>query len=73
MHAIFVAHGPMASSIKVARSARSLGPVERDAITVIPGFANLEIYNLVAELLGIEVDRRAPNNGTVGFWESLLV
>ncbi|KAL8277172.1 hypothetical protein RQP46_010420 [Phenoliferia psychrophenolica] len=75
MHAIFVAHGPMASSIKTASEARSRRrsePATRDTITVIPGFANLEVYNLVAKLLGIGVEGRAPNNGTVGFWEGLL-
>lgn len=69
MHAIFVVHGPMASRIKLARRSQ---PAPRDEITVIPGFANLEIYNLVAKLLGIGEEGRAPNNGTAGFWEALL-
>ncbi|KAK4700203.1 hypothetical protein P7C70_g6048, partial [Phenoliferia sp. Uapishka_3] len=75
MHAIFVAHGPMASSIKAvsdAKRKRRHQPSKRDEITVIPGFANLEVYNLVARLLGIDEAGRAPNNGTVGFWEELL-
>ena len=65
MQAIFVAHGPFATQLKARLR-------KRDPITVIPGFANLEIYNLVTGLLGIDVDRRAPNNGTVGFWDRYI-
>jgi hypothetical protein len=45
---------------------------EEEEITVIEGFANLEIYNLVAMMLGISVEQRAQTNGTVGFWEQYL-
>ena len=67
MHAIFIAHGPFASRIK---SNPTSNGVEEDGITVIPGFDNLEIYNLVTRLLG--VGRTARNNGTVGFWDRYL-
>lgn len=84
MHAVFVAHGPFASSIKAQRRMKraeaSVGDVawiggekEEELISTIPGFANLEVYNLVAKLLGIPVEGRAPNNGTVGFWEQYLL
>lgn len=39
---------------------------------MIPGFDNLEVYNLVVRLLGIAEEKQAPNNGTVGFWDSYL-
>jgi len=35
------------------------------------GFQNVEIYNLVVKLLGIE-DKAAATNGTKGFWEQFL-
>ncbi|KAM0750332.1 Phosphodiest-domain-containing protein [Meredithblackwellia eburnea MCA 4105] len=73
MHAIFVAHGPFANSIKAsAIERRSPLPRDEEEITTIPGFANLEIYNLVASLLGIKEEGRAPTNGTVGFWEQYI-
>ncbi|KAG2010001.1 nucleotide pyrophosphatase, variant 2 [Coprinopsis cinerea AmutBmut pab1-1] len=34
-------------------------------------FQNVEIYNLIMKLLGIE-HAAAPNNGTVGFWDQYL-
>jgi hypothetical protein len=42
---------------------------------IMEPFANLEIYNLIVKLLGM--DKRcgvhiAPNNGTVGFWDTYL-
>lgn len=42
-----------------------------EEITVIPGFDNLEIYNLVTKHL-LKLDKTAPNNGTAGFWETIL-
>ncbi|GAA5894436.1 hypothetical protein JCM6882_004821 [Rhodosporidiobolus microsporus] len=48
-------------------------PIPTDpATTVLPGFANLEVYNLVADLLRIPRERRAQTNGTEGFWEGWL-
>lgn len=84
MHAVFVAHGPFASSIKAQRRKKReedskgvivavVGEKEEEVISTIPGFANLEVYNLVAKLLGIPLEGRAPNNGTVGFWEQYLL
>jgi hypothetical protein len=32
------------------------------------GFQNVEIYNLIIRLLGIE-GQAASNNGTTGFWD----
>ncbi|KAK4056973.1 hypothetical protein OIO90_001873 [Microbotryomycetes sp. JL221] len=66
MHAIFVAHGPFATRVK-----QKQGTIE-DAV-VLPGFHNLEIYNLVMELVGVDETKRAPNNGTIGFWNQYLV
>lgn len=48
--------------------------VEEEEYIMEP-FANVEIYNLVVKLLGM--DRKcgvqiAPNNGTVGFWDKYL-
>ena len=63
---------PFASRIKSSLSRRqSVDPSPE--ITVIPGFPNLEIYDLVANLLGIEEEGRAKNNGTEGFWEQYLL
>lgn len=81
MHAIFVAHGPFAERIKAIqqkKAKRSVAhrlPAEstgsRSNITVIPGFDNLEIYNLITREL-LELNNVAPNNGTIGFWKKYL-
>lgn len=39
--------------------------------SVLPHFQNVEIYGLVARLLGIE-GWRASNNGTTGFWDTWI-
>ncbi|GAA6004031.1 hypothetical protein JCM10207_006523 [Rhodosporidiobolus poonsookiae] len=76
MHAIFVAHGPFANRVKsspsAARFSRRADIPTDPATTVVPGFKNLEVYDLVADLLRIPVERRALNNGTSGFWEGIL-
>jgi len=77
MHGIFVAHGPFASQLKsssrFARRHARRGAIPSDpATTVIPGFANTEVYELVAELLHIPVERRARTNGTERFWDEYL-
>ncbi|KPV73565.1 uncharacterized protein RHOBADRAFT_16803, partial [Rhodotorula graminis WP1] len=77
MHAIFVAHGPFASQLKsssrFAQRHRQRGAIPSDpATTVIPGFANTEVYELVAELLHIPVEERARTNGTERFWDEYL-
>lgn len=59
MHAILVADGPWSTSTKV-KQASTVGPF------VMKGFKNVEIYGLVAKLLGL---KSAPNNGTAGFWD----
>lgn len=77
MHAIFVAHGPFANAVKAQsaslRSRQAVGVVASDPHThVIPGFDNVEVYDLVAGLLRIPVERRALNNGTSGFWDQYI-
>lgn len=75
MRAFFCAHGPFANSLKAAdlrRRDMNGGDVAVDQTTVIPGFGNHEIYDLVMDLLGVEEENRAPTNGTVGFWAQYL-
>jgi hypothetical protein len=78
MHAIFVAHGPF-STVTKAHYKRSwwsrFSSVPKngwhstmDDAYVMNGFQNVEIYNLVMKLLGIE-DMAARTNGTSGFWD----
>ncbi|KAM0790620.1 hypothetical protein ACM66B_004483 [Microbotryomycetes sp. NB124-2] len=64
MHAIFVAHGPFAERLKQGRHG--------NVTAVIPGFKNLELYDLVMRLIGVPEERRAANNGTKGFWDQYL-
>ncbi|KAH7906182.1 Phosphodiest-domain-containing protein [Hygrophoropsis aurantiaca] len=47
-------------------------PTGTDDQAMISGFDNVELYNLVLTLLGIE-DWAARTNGTEGFWEKYLV
>ena len=47
------------------------GHASDDGTYVIEGFKNVEIYNLIVKLLGIE-KWSAPNNGTIGFWDNYL-
>lgn len=82
MHAMFVAHGPFAAvakAIEQSRQSRSLLPrfLKRpnqgwhsvaDDIYVMDTFSNVELYNLMMKLLGIE-NHAAPTNGTAGFWD----
>ncbi|GAA5874588.1 hypothetical protein JCM1840_002238 [Sporobolomyces johnsonii] len=76
MHTVFVAHGPFANQLKTSQRLRKRqqeASIASDPnTTVLPGFANLEVYDLVARLLGIPEERRALNNGTSGFWERYL-
>ncbi|GAA5991727.1 hypothetical protein JCM10908_001113 [Rhodotorula pacifica] len=83
MHAIFVAHGPFADAVKNQQQQRSaLARRQADDATpslasdphthVIPGFDNVELYDLVASLLRIPEEKRALNNGTGGFWEQYI-
>lgn len=67
MRAIFVADGPFANHANT--KLRTRAPITGDNTKIIPGFPNLELYNLVTTLLGLTP---APNNGTDGFWDQYL-
>jgi len=73
MQAIFVAHGPFSHGAKLYSpdTQPSAWHSVIDGTYIIPGFANVELYNLVVRLLGIEA-WAAPNNGTAGFWDKYL-
>jgi hypothetical protein len=70
MRAMFVADGPFARRTNAqlrARNGPSLNLLSRNSRErLIPGFANLELYNLISKILGLTP---APNNGTEGFWD----
>ena len=84
MHAMFVAHGPFSSVVKaVEQSSHSglSGVFKRwlsrpnkgwhstsDDTYVMDTFQNVEIYNLMMKLVGIE-SVAASTNGTSGFWD----
>lgn len=81
MHGIFVAHGPFAQVAKVnsarrrsplswitSRAMKGWHPKSSDDAYIMETFQNVEIYNLVMRLLGIE-EHAAPTNGTRGFWD----
>ncbi|KAF8158202.1 Phosphodiest-domain-containing protein [Crassisporium funariophilum] len=82
MQAIFVAHGPFSVDVKAqhqsrsylsrltSRSKKGWHSTSGDAYVMQP-FRNVEIYNLVIKLLGID-SHAASNNGTVGFWDQYL-
>lgn len=80
MQAMFVAHGPFSAVVKdlhqaKQQSRRGLSWANKgwhstsEDTYVMNTFANVEIYNLIMKLLGIE-DYAAGNNGTLGFWDS---
>lgn len=73
MHAVFVAHGPFSHGAKLLSvdTQPSAWHSVADGTYVIPGFANVEVYNLIMRLLNIEA-WAAPNNGTVGFWSKYV-
>lgn len=84
MHAIFVAHGPFSAVAKAIHHSRSTSLRPRslfnpnkgwhstsDETYVMNGFQNVEIYNLVMKLLGIQ-EQAAKTNGTTGFWDKYL-
>ena len=81
MHAMFVAHGPFSSVVKAIEQSSHQGIFRRwlsrpnkgwhstsDDTYVMETFDNVEIYNLMVKLLGIEANASA-NNGTSGFWD----
>lgn len=64
MRAVFISEGPFADSVR-KQFQKEIG---RTQGCVLPPFQNVELYNLVARLLGI--DKWAPEtNGTKGFWD----
>lgn len=71
MRAIFVAHGPFSQGTKAAVAAR--GEDKSHGEYVMPGFQNVEIYNLVMRLLGIDTAHAAITNGTAGFWDAFVL
>ncbi|SCZ89552.1 BZ3500_MvSof-1268-A1-R1_Chr1-1g01253 [Microbotryum saponariae] len=85
MQAIFIAHGPFASRLKsqtleqnpnlikrTVLSERAEGVLEKEEMTLIPAFENVEVYDLLCELLDIKEDNRARTNGSTGFWKKYL-
>jgi hypothetical protein len=74
MRAIFVAHGPFSHGAK-ALSSTQTRPSAWHSVTddayVMPGFANVEVYNLIMRLLDIE-EWSVPTNGTCGFWDAYV-
>lgn len=81
MHAMFVAHGPFTSVVKAIEQSDKSRFFKRwlpwsnkgwhstsNDTYVMDTFQNVEIYNLMMKLVGIE-DRAAPTNGTKGFWD----
>jgi hypothetical protein len=84
MRAIFVAHGPFSTDAKATHHGRNMlslrrWPLDVDkgwhstsgSAYVMNGFQNVEIYNLIMKLLGIEA-QATKNNGTTGFWDKYL-
>ncbi|KAG1870066.1 alkaline-phosphatase-like protein, partial [Suillus subluteus] len=71
MHAIFVAYGPFSQGMKAAVVARGEG--DGTGAYVVPVFQNVEIYNLVMRLLGLDATDTAITNGTAGFWDEFVL
>lgn len=84
MRAIFVAHGPFSTDAKIIHHSRNLPLRSRWLLDadkgwhstsgsnyVMNGFQNVEIYNLIMKLLGIEA-QATKTNGTTGFWDKYL-
>ncbi|KAG6836708.1 hypothetical protein H0H93_004684 [Arthromyces matolae] len=77
MHAMFIAHGPFSTDVKSLHQSGTK-PKTGDHwhsttsnTYIMERFPNVEIYNLVIKLLGID-EYAAPNNGSVGFWDKYL-
>lgn len=84
MHAMFVAHGPFSAVVKAVEQSDKSRILRRflsrpnqgwhstsDDTYVMDTFQNVEIYNLMMKLLGIE-DQAASTNGTKGFWDKFF-
>ncbi|KAH7884302.1 Phosphodiest-domain-containing protein [Phlebopus sp. FC_14] len=80
MRAVFMTQGPFADGVKRHLRRTGGGALDRrsetmgryrdteDECNVLPSFANVELYNLVVRLLGVE-HYAAETNGTRGFWD----
>ncbi|KIK69751.1 hypothetical protein GYMLUDRAFT_34140 [Collybiopsis luxurians FD-317 M1] len=78
MHAMFVAHGPFSSVVKDLHQSSKLNAwlpwknkgwhSTSDDTYVVNSFPNVEVYGLIAKLLGME-SFASNNNGTKGFWD----
>ncbi|EGC31745.1 hypothetical protein DICPUDRAFT_39462 [Dictyostelium purpureum] len=64
MHSIFIARGP---------NIKSSGAEDTETTTTLKSFKNIEIYNLLAKLMGIESKHFAPNNGTSLLIDNLYI
>ncbi|KAG1894240.1 nucleotide pyrophosphatase [Suillus fuscotomentosus] len=71
MRAIFVAHGPFSRGARASVVARGEGDATEEY--VMPGFQNVEIYNLVMRLLSLDATDIATTNGTAGFWDKFVL
>ena len=77
MQAMFVAHGPFTVDMKAMHKSRPKGSSTKHWHSaagdtyIMERFENVQIYNLVMKLLGIE-SHAAGTNGTVGFWDKYL-
>lgn len=74
MHAMFVAHGPFSAVVKalhqqkrsfLSRPNKGWHSMSDDTY-VMDRFENVQVYNLVMKLLGVQ---GAQTNGTAGFWD----
>ena len=64
MRAVFISQGPFAENVRK----RLQEGTDQTHEYVFPPFQNVELYNLIVRLLGI--DRWASEtNGTKGFWD----
>lgn len=78
MQAIFVAHGPFSVDVKAQHKSQQKGSSNKDWHSasgdtyIMERFENVQIYNLVMRLLGIE-SYAAHTNGTVGFWDKYVL
>ncbi|KAF5380642.1 hypothetical protein D9757_007065 [Collybiopsis confluens] len=81
MHAMFVAHGPFSTVVKDLHRSSELNrwlPWKNmgwhstsDDTYVMDSFLNVEIYGLIAKLLGME-EMASNNNGTKAFWDKIM-
>lgn len=61
MRAVFISQGPFAKSVRERLQ-------DESQEHVLPPFQNVELYNLVVRLLGID-KWASETNGTEGFWD----